>query len=84
MINVTNIIQYSEYLRSEKLISKHPRLHFFPNEREHYCVGRIHYNIHCINNFLPYYAYASSEESGKSRVYPMSTWYMITFHKLGV
>ena len=28
--------------------------------------------------------YASSEESGKSRVYSMSTWSMITFHKLGV
>ena len=24
----------------------------------------IHHNIHYINNFLPYYAYASSEESG--------------------
>ena len=44
----------------------------------------IHYNIHCINNFLPYYAYANSEESGKSHVYSMSTWSMITFCTLGI
>ena len=38
---------------------------FFPNEaneRVHYSVGHTLYHI---NNFLQYYAYASSEESGK-------------------
>ena len=41
----------------------------------HYCVGHtIHYNIHCTNNLLPYYAFASSEKPGKL----MSTWSMTT------
>ena len=43
----------------------------------------IHYNIHCINNFLPYCnAYASSEESGKLHVYSKYTWSMIRFQHL--
>ena len=60
-------------------ISKHSRLHFF---RMSGCITVlvIPCNIHCINNFLPYYAYASSEESGKLHVYSMPTWSMITFH----
>ena len=40
---------------------------FFPkeaNERMHYSVGHTLYHI---NNFLQYYAYANSEESGKLR-----------------
>ena len=87
MINVTKIIdkfQYSEYSKSEKLLSKHPRLHFFLQMSGCITVLVIHYNIHCINNFRQYYAYASSEESGKFRVYSLFTWSMITFHTLGV
>ena len=56
-------------------ISKHLRLHFFQMSG---CITVfvIHYNIHCINDFLPYYAYANSEESGKSHViqYLHSLW----------
>ena len=43
-----------------------------------------HCNIHCINNFLPYFAYAISEESGKLCSYSRSTWSMSTFHTLDV
>ena len=62
------------------MISKHPRHTFFPNER----VLVIRCNIHCINNFLPYYAYANSEESGKLHSYSSSTWSIIKFHTLDV
>ena len=51
------------------MISKHPRLFFFP---------RMSGWSYDINNFLPYYAYANSEDSGKFRSYLRSTWFMIT------
>ena len=65
------------------MISKHPRLTFF---RMNGCIKDfvIHCNIHCIKNFLPYYAHANSEESGKLCSYPRSTWSMVTFHILDV
>ena len=80
MINATKIIdyfQYSEYLRSERYLSISTTT-FFSNDfvghtllgpNKHIYWVRVHYHLHCINNFLPYYAYASSEESGKLHVY---------------
>ena len=65
------------------MISKHPRLTFFSKlESALRTALVIHYNIHCINIFLAYYAYANSEESGTLRFYSRSTWSMISFHTL--
>ena len=61
------------------MISKHPRPTFSERAGALRTVLVIHYNIHSINNFLPYYAYANSEGSGKLRSYARSTWSMFTF-----
>ena len=45
------------------MISKHPKLIFFQMSGCAKDWVVIHYNIHCIGIFLPYYAYASSKES---------------------
>ena len=66
MINVTKITIDSNILNiwDQKDIFKHIHDCIFSKWAGALLCWSYNYNIHCINYFLPYYAFASSEESG--------------------